>query len=148
MLTKQRLGEAADMLNMKFNFDKNVEFLGHKEEAARELYNELRNVEAGRPSMLLLNIPTPPPPGTMAEVIDIVFDGPPGPVAGRFVEVENSMRESISRGEWVERPDGYWALRMEVVFVAPKSSTSSAEPAQPTASQYLEASQSAAGSPG
>ena len=45
MMTKQRLGDAADMLNMKFNFDKNVEFLGHKEEAARELYNWCRDQE-------------------------------------------------------------------------------------------------------
>ena len=44
--------------------------------------------------------------------IDVVFDGPPGPEAGRFVELENSRGESISPGEWVHRPDGYWALRL------------------------------------
>lgn len=44
--------------------------------------------------------------------IDIVFDGPPGPEAGRFVEVENSAGASISFGEWVHRSDGYWALRI------------------------------------
>lgn len=44
--------------------------------------------------------------------IDIVFDGPPGPVCGRFVEVENSEGHSISVGEWVERADGYWVLRL------------------------------------
>ena len=44
--------------------------------------------------------------------IDIVFDGPPGPVAGRFVEAENSEGMSISVGEWVQRPDGFWALRL------------------------------------
>ena len=44
--------------------------------------------------------------------IDIVFDGPPGPVTGRFVEVENERGASIRVGEWVERDDGYWALRI------------------------------------
>lgn len=47
----------------------------------------------------------------MSDHIDIVFDGPPGPEAGRFVEVENEKGHSISLGEWVHRPDGYWALR-------------------------------------
>lgn len=46
--------------------------------------------------------------------IDVVFDGPPGHVAGRFVEVENAARASIGAGEWVERDDGYWVLRLPV----------------------------------
>lgn len=44
--------------------------------------------------------------------IDIVFDGSPGPEAGRFVEVENAMRQSIRFGEWLHRDDGYWVLRI------------------------------------
>lgn len=48
----------------------------------------------------------------MREYVDIVFDGPPGPTPGRFVEVENSRRESINYGEWVRRDDGYWVLRL------------------------------------
>jgi len=44
--------------------------------------------------------------------IDIVFDGPPGPEAGRFVEVENSEGRSIRFGDWIKRPDGYWVLRI------------------------------------
>lgn len=44
--------------------------------------------------------------------IDIVFDGPPSHESGRFVEVENAKGESIKFGEWVERADGYWALRI------------------------------------
>ena len=44
--------------------------------------------------------------------IDIVFDGPPGPKAGRFVEVEDHTGHSINFGEWIKRPDGYWALRI------------------------------------
>ena len=48
----------------------------------------------------------------MNEYIDIVFDGPPGPVSGCFIEVERPDRSSISVGEWVERDDGFWALRI------------------------------------
>jgi hypothetical protein len=46
------------------------------------------------------------------KAINIVFDGPPGPEAGRFVEVETDDGESIKIGEWEERPDGLWALRI------------------------------------
>jgi hypothetical protein len=49
----------------------------------------------------------------MTQHIDIVFDGPPGPEAGRFVEVEDDAGKSIKFGEWVERPDGYWVLRLK-----------------------------------
>lgn len=45
------------------------------------------------------------------DFVDIVFDGPPGPEAGRFVEVEDSSGKSISVGEWVQ--DGiFWRLRI------------------------------------
>lgn len=46
------------------------------------------------------------------DFIDILFDGPPGHESGRFVEVENPHRRSIRVGEWVERDDGLWALRI------------------------------------
>lgn len=46
------------------------------------------------------------------DVIEVVFDGPPAHISGRFVEVENSRGESIDVGEWVEREGGYWALRI------------------------------------
>jgi hypothetical protein len=49
---------------------------------------------------------------TATEYIDIVFDGPPGPDGGRFVEVENDCGRSIRVGEWIERQDGFWALRI------------------------------------
>ena len=49
------------------------------------------------------------------EEIDIVFDGPPSAESGRFVEVENMSGASISVGEWIDRGDGYWALRPEAV---------------------------------
>lgn len=46
------------------------------------------------------------------DYIDIVFDGPPSHESGRFVEVENSAGESIRFGEWIHRPDSFWALRI------------------------------------
>ena len=44
----------------------------------------------------------------------IVFDGPPGPESGRFIEVEDASRHSIRVGEWVAREDGsgWWELRI------------------------------------
>jgi hypothetical protein len=48
----------------------------------------------------------------MSQPINIIFDGAPGPVAGRFVEVETDEGRSINVGEWVERLDGLWALRI------------------------------------
>ncbi len=46
-------------------------------------------------------------------MIEIVFDGPPGPTAGRFVEVEDGQGKSIKCGTWVQRADGYWVLRIK-----------------------------------
>lgn len=43
------------------------------------------------------------------EEIWIVFDGPPGPVSGRFVEVEISCGKSVRAGKWEKRGD-YWYL--------------------------------------
>lgn len=45
-------------------------------------------------------------------VINIIFDGPPSHDGGRFVEVETDEGKSINAGEWIERPDGFWALRI------------------------------------
>lgn len=44
--------------------------------------------------------------------IDIVFDGPPGHEAPRFVEVEDAHGQSISIGDWFQREDGYWVLQL------------------------------------
>ena len=49
---------------------------------------------------------------SVPEPINILFDGPLGPEAGRFVEVETDAGNSISIGEWLER-GGYWVLRIE-----------------------------------
>jgi hypothetical protein len=46
--------------------------------------------------------------------IDIVFDGPPGPNSGRFVEVEDDAGRSVDVGDWIEREDRYWALRIQI----------------------------------
>ena len=48
----------------------------------------------------------------MADHVDIVFDGPPGPEGNRFIEVEDSNGKSIPFGEWIERKDGRWVLRI------------------------------------
>ena len=45
--------------------------------------------------------------------IYIVFDGPPGPQAGRFVEVNDYEGKSIRIGEWVDMEDGYWWLSID-----------------------------------
>ena len=50
--------------------------------------------------------------GSLAPMMDVVFDGPPEHVAGRFVEVEDADGKSINVGKWLERNDGYWVLRM------------------------------------
>jgi uncharacterized sporulation protein YeaH/YhbH (DUF444 family) len=47
------------------------------------------------------------------EYIDVVFDGPPSHESGRFVEVEDTSGRSIKFGEWVQRDDGFWALRID-----------------------------------
>lgn len=57
--------------------------------------------------------------------IDIVFDGPPGHCSGRFVEVEDAAGKSIRFGQWVERADGHWALR-----IAPSTSGEGVEAAK------------------
>jgi len=51
--------------------------------------------------------------------IDIVFDGPPGPVCGRFVEVELPDGRSCNVGEWIDRKNGLWALRIPRAHPAP-----------------------------
>ena len=48
----------------------------------------------------------------MNKPINIIFDGPPSHESGRFVEVETDDGKSINVGEWIERSDGLWALRI------------------------------------
>lgn len=49
------------------------------------------------------------------KAVDVVFDGPPNQPAPRFVEVEDMSGVGVRVGEWVERSDGHWALRLKVV---------------------------------
>lgn len=46
--------------------------------------------------------------------VDIVFSGPPDHHAPSFIEVEDDQGASIRFGEWVDRKDGTWALRITV----------------------------------
>ena|GEM_PF-2372040 len=47
-----------------------------------------------------------------AGFFDVVFDGPPSRESGRFVEVEDEQGRSFEAGEWIDRGDGLWALRI------------------------------------
>ena len=61
--------------------------------------------------------------GVLVEVdehtlVDVVFDG----VSSQnsvFVEVETLDGAGVRAGEWMERDDGYWVLRMLVVLPRP-----------------------------
>ena len=44
--------------------------------------------------------------------INVIFDAPPGPEGGRFIEVETDDGRSIRAGEWLQRQDGNGALRI------------------------------------
>ena len=46
------------------------------------------------------------------DYVDIVLDGPPEQGSGRLVEVEDNVGRSSKIGEWVQRPNGHWALRI------------------------------------
>jgi hypothetical protein len=62
--------------------------------------------------------------------IRIVFDGPPAHESGRFVEVEDTEGQGLDAGEWHERDDGLWELRIEGVdleVVAEKAAWRKAE---------------------
>lgn len=52
------------------------------------------------------------------EAVHIVFDGPPGPQSGRFIEVETPDGRSVGVGEWRERENGWWELIIPNVLPA------------------------------
>lgn len=52
--------------------------------------------------------------------INIIFDGPPSHEAGRFIEIENDDGHSICIGEWSQRPDGYWQLKIDLALTEGK----------------------------
>lgn len=45
MMDRQRFGEAADMLDARYDFERKPEFMGRKEESLRELYHFCRDQE-------------------------------------------------------------------------------------------------------
>jgi hypothetical protein len=49
-----------------------------------------------------------------APYVDVVFDGPPGAQSGRFIEAEDEHGCGTRAGEWIDRGDGTWALRIQV----------------------------------
>lgn len=50
--------------------------------------------------------------GQAQAYVDVLFDGPPGPESGRFVETEGPDGSSIAAGEWIDRGNGLHALRI------------------------------------
>ncbi len=50
--------------------------------------------------------------GNRAEFIYIVFDGPPSHQSGHIVEVEDDQGRSFNAGQWIDRGNGLWALRI------------------------------------
>jgi hypothetical protein len=85
------------------------------EQAMREIWGAMASdCEADNYEFIVADMVTKAAATGLIRQIDVVFDGPPGPESGRFVEVEDEAGRSIELGEWVERPDGYWALRLQV----------------------------------
>ena len=48
----------------------------------------------------------------ISQPLNVVFDGPPDHVSGRFVECETDDGKSVSAGEWIKRDDDLWSLRI------------------------------------
>lgn len=56
--------------------------------------------------------------GLVERVVHVVFDGPPSHESGRFVECETPDGRSINAGEWHERSDGLWELRITLAALS------------------------------
>ena len=56
--------------------------------------------------------PIPTAPAFSRGAINIIFDGPPGPESGRFVEVETDEGQGMGIGSWVDQNNGHWSLRI------------------------------------
>lgn len=72
-------------------------------------------------------IPTPGSPMP----INIVFDGPPSHESGRFIEVETDDGRGINVGEWIQRPDGLWSLRITALPTGPSPQPAAVFPCGP-----------------
>lgn len=80
-------------------------------QVAREQGHQIRLLEGWR-DMVDREKEDPVP---VVRDLQIVFDGPPGPESGRFLEVEDGTGRSVSAGKWVQRADGHWALQLRVL---------------------------------
>lgn len=61
------------------------------------------------------------------QAINVIFDGPPSAESGRFIEVELDDGSSINAGEWIQRTNGLWALRITELPGAPGAFVPTAE---------------------
>jgi hypothetical protein len=71
---------------------------------------ELENADGSAP------VPTSTAPTIASSKVALLFDGPPGPESGRFIEAENAAGEGVKVGAWVQRGDGIWALELDVIL--------------------------------
>lgn len=72
-----------------------------------------KQIDAHR-EQLRLDITRLASPAAAFATVDVVFDGPPSHESGRFVECEDGKGRSINAGEWIQRHDGLWALRIRL----------------------------------
>jgi hypothetical protein len=79
-----------------------TDFVGDLQRRIAQLEKELADAKA--------NLTQP-----ITKTVFVVFDGPPSHESGRFVETEDEHGNGISIGEWVERPNALWALKLTVV---------------------------------
>lgn len=68
-----------------------------------------RAIKAAKP---ILTPPETPSKPNLTSWMSVVFDGPPSHESGRFVEVEDDQGHSINAGQWHDRGDGMWELRI------------------------------------
>lgn len=74
-----------------------------------EAYDALETEQLAQPVTLLVRDGKP-----VSRTVDVVFDGPPAHESGRFVECEDESGASVGVGEWIDRGNGLWALRIAV----------------------------------
>lgn len=136
MLTKQRLGDAADILDMKFNFERKPEFMGHKEEALRELYHWCREQERR--------------PVGPSHTISVKYDDKDNIVSFNFggIEITRANLGVFDAFVSVSPPSGVTKMAADLCGIlrarVTAPATPSVEPVPPPASQCPEASQAAA----
>jgi hypothetical protein len=91
------------------------------EQAMQEIWGAVSpDCGPGDYDFIVAEVVTKAASAALSKQIEVVFDGPPGRNAGRFVEVEDEAGRSVNVGQWVERPDGYWALRIQIAVATPQ----------------------------